>query len=133
MNENKHTPEPWAYYDDRKSTGRIEIVGLGKTVSRIYLSVPDEDVANARRITACVNACAGIPTYQLTAENDNPTNLGEVIDAIRNQRDELLAATEAIAINSEECLDFDECTAMLVSIDDYHKLMEAAARAKGEQ
>jgi hypothetical protein len=55
------------------------------------------------------------------------------IVSLRKQRDELLAATEAIAINSEECLDFDECTAMLVSIDDYHKLMEAVARAKGEQ
>ena len=55
------------------------------------------------------------------------------IAQLERQRDELLAATEAIAINSEECLDFDECTAMLVSIDDYHKLMEAVARAKGEQ
>ena len=55
------------------------------------------------------------------------------IVSLRKQRDELLAAIEAIAINSEECLDFDECTAMLVSIDDYHKLMEAVARAKGEQ
>ena len=55
------------------------------------------------------------------------------IVSLRKQRDELLAATEAIAINSEECLDFDECTAMLVSIDDYHRLMEAVARAKGEQ
>ena len=55
------------------------------------------------------------------------------IVSLRKQRDELLAATEAIAINSEECLDFDECTAMLVSIDDYHKLMEAVARVKGEQ
>ena len=57
----------------------------------------------------------------------------EQIAKLTAERDELLAATEAIAINSEECLDFDECTAMLVSIDDYHKLMEAAARAKGEQ
>ena len=56
-----------------------------------------------------------------------------VFSSVVQQRDELLAATEAIAINSEECLDFDECTAMLVSIDDYHKLMEAVARAKGEQ
>lgn len=55
------------------------------------------------------------------------------IVSLRKQLDELLAATEAIAINSEECLDFDECTAMLVSIDDYHKLMEAVARVKGEQ
>lgn len=57
----------------------------------------------------------------------------EQIAKLTAERDELLAATEAIAINSEECLDFDECTAMLVSIDDYHKLMEAVARAKGEQ
>lgn len=59
--------------------------------------------------------------------------LCDAYEDIAKQRDELLAATEAIAINSEECLDFDECMAMLVSIDDYHKLMEAAARAKGEQ
>ena len=46
------------------------------------------------------------------------------------ERDELLAAAEAIEINAEECLDFDECTAMLVQIDDYHKLMEAIASVK---
>ena len=47
------------------------------------------------------------------------------------QRDELLAAAEAIEINAEECMDFDDCTAMLVPIDDYHKLMDAIATAKG--
>ena len=46
------------------------------------------------------------------------------------QRDELLAAAEAIETDAEECLDFDECTAMLVQIDDYHKLMEAIASVK---
>lgn len=50
---------------------------------------------------------------------------------IQNQRDELLAAAKAIEINAEECLDFDECTAMLIPIDDYHKLMEAIASAEG--
>lgn len=49
----------------------------------------------------------------------------------QKQRDELLTAAEAIEINAEECMDFDECTAMLVSIDDYHKLMEAVASVKG--
>lgn len=47
------------------------------------------------------------------------------------QRDELLAAAEAIEIDAEECLDFDECTAMLVPIDTYHKLMEAIDSVKG--
>lgn len=137
MSENKYTPEPWTYYDDRKSTGRIEIVGFGKTVSRIYLSVPDEDVANARRIVACVNACAGCLTEVLETAPigffNSTYGHPKYLEEITKQRDELLAATEAIAINSEECLDFDECTAMLVSIDDYHRLMEAVARAKGEQ
>jgi len=52
-------------------------------------------------------------------------------DALKQQRDELLAAAEAIEIDAEECLDFDEFTAILVSIDAYHKLMEAIASVKG--
>ena len=53
------------------------------------------------------------------------------IDALEKKRDELLEAAEAIEIAAEECLDFDECTAMLVPIDTYHKLMEALASVKG--
>ncbi len=64
----------------------------------------------------------------------HPKSIGFAIDmAIRliEERDELLAAAEAIEINAEECMDFDDCTAMLVPIDDYHKLMDAIASAKG--
>ena len=50
---------------------------------------------------------------------------------VQGDRDKLLAAAEAIETNSEECLDFDECTAMLVPIDDFHNLTEAIAIAKG--
>lgn len=57
--------------------------------------------------------------------------LMEYITHVEKQRDELLAAAEAIEIDAEECLDFDECTAMLVPIDTYHKLMEAIASVKG--
>lgn len=52
------------------------------------------------------------------------------IAELKQQRDELLAAAEAIEINAEECLDFDEFTAMLVPIDTYHKLMEAITSIK---
>ena len=48
----KHTPGPWTFYDDTASTGRIEIVALGKTVARIYRSVPEEDLPNAHLIAA---------------------------------------------------------------------------------
>ncbi len=82
---------------------------------------------------------------KLTAERDELNNIAENIgdlhhvtldewaamkaerDALKQQRDDLLAAIEAIEIDAEECLDFDECTAMLVPIDTYHKLMEAIA------
>ena len=56
---------------------------------------------------------------------------GEIMRDLLKQRDELLAVAEAIEINAEECMDFDDCTAMLVPIDDYHKLMEAIAGVKG--
>ena len=56
--------------------------------------------------------------------------LMEYITHVEKQRDELLAAAEAIEIDAEECLDFNECTAMLVPIDTYHKLMEAIASVK---
>lgn len=50
----KHTPGPWDFYDDSNDgkTNRIEIVALGKTVARIYQSVPEEDLPNAKLIAA---------------------------------------------------------------------------------
>ena len=65
--------------------------------------------------------------------NKTAAEISADYERIAIQRDELLAAAEAIEINSEECLDFDECTAMLVPIDDYHKLIEAIARVKGAE
>ena len=46
------TPGPWSFYDDSNDgkTNRIEIVATGKTVARIYHSVPAEDLPNARHI-----------------------------------------------------------------------------------
>lgn len=58
---------------------------------------------------------------------EDNNRLANVADALKQQRDELLAAAEAIEIDAEECLDFDDCSAMLVSIDAYHKLIEAIA------
>ena len=50
----KHTPGPWVVYDDSNDgkTNRIEIAARGKTVARIYHSVPEEDLLNARLIAA---------------------------------------------------------------------------------
>ena len=58
----KHTPGPWSFYDDSNDgkTNRIEIVAIGKTVARIYHSVPDEDLPNARLIAAAPELLASL-------------------------------------------------------------------------
>lgn len=49
------TPGEWVCYDDSSDgkTNRIEIVAIGKTVARIYRSVQEQDLPNARLIAAC--------------------------------------------------------------------------------
>ena len=62
MNETKHTAEPWHTIEggDRQWLLHSESVSHLAT-----MGTPGE--ANARRIVACVNACAGIPIEVLTA------------------------------------------------------------------
>ena len=129
MNENKHTPEPWSV--DPDSTDYCASILDANGADTILLGDYADwwmTKANARRVVACVNACAGIPTYQLTAENDIPTNLGEVIDAIRDQRDILLAALDRLAF-AAECRDNttgDQCRLIEVRAE----LAAAAANAR---
>jgi len=75
----KHTPEPWGVANAHNElraiineTNRSGVVHLGMEKGL-------EDRANAARIVACVNACAGIPTEQLEA--------GSVAEAIQALRD----------------------------------------------
>ena len=67
------TPGPWSFYDDSNDgkTNRIEIVAIGKTVARIYHSVPDEDLPNARLIaTANPSTILQLLDYIETLEKD---------------------------------------------------------------
>lgn len=71
----KYTPEPWALHES-ESTASFGLyhgkkyIGIGTCQSRI--SYLPEDRANAARIVACVNACAGIedPEATIPALND---------------------------------------------------------------
>ena len=143
-----HTKEPWAIFeDDAKAIVTVAHPMLSlMTVGNDGLATMFSE-ADARRIVACVNACAGIETHELELMTGRMSIASQIkaCDAIyataeakatrrskfAHQRDELLAAAEAIEVNAEECMDFDDCTAMLVPIDDYHKLMDAIATAKG--
>lgn len=63
----EHTLEPWTIDRYDGSDKWITIPQPGVRVD--YDDVdPDEASANARRVIACVNACAGIPTEALEGE-----------------------------------------------------------------
>lgn len=119
----EHTPEPWRIGtpppNGEQTIGNEK--GLMVAVATTGHGVSSR--ANARRIVACVNACAGLPTEFV--EQFDVAGAFQAVHDLEQQRDDLLKAAEAIEIAAEECLDFDECTAMLVPIDTYRKLMEA--------
>lgn len=61
-----HSPEPWelGYYGTvRDASGRV-----------ILASPEDASDDNLRRLVACVNACAGIPTEDLESRKVVPLN-----------------------------------------------------------
>ncbi len=72
-----HTPEPWlatAVKDKHSDLGPafwlIDAVpqpNQETAVAELCAKPGDRSEANAKRIVACVNACAGIPTEQLKA------------------------------------------------------------------
>ena len=127
-----HTKEPWSMLDTGRDIHINKSGGVGFIGSiHIYEHRAEQCRENARRIVACVNACAGLPTDTLeTIPSWSSAGVKTLADVVK-QRDELLAAAEAIEINAEECMDFDDCMATLVPIDDYHNLIEAIASAKG--
>ena len=79
----EHTPEPWSYGEDNDGW-YVEKDGL-----QIAHGLSEED---ARRIVACVNACAGLPTEVL--ERYKLGVIGVDYKSTKQQRDELLAALE---------------------------------------
>ena len=70
----EHTKEPWEIWETIDSDGdhwiSVSTPGI-KTIRRMVAHITlksesdQEDIANARRIVACVNACAGISTSLL--------------------------------------------------------------------
>ena len=86
--------------------GRIlaEIDGDLWVVADTNHHLPDCGKADARRIVACVNACAGIDTDALEQYGDG--NL-EALFKMQSERDELLSALEEITADYKDMLDCD--------------------------
>ena len=99
----KHTPEPWILGRACTVVSDTPVPGMGGSDAVEYYgghligeSIVD---ANARRIVACVNACAGLPTEQL--ESSPPGGIINGVAGLIAQRNELLAALEIIAASEE--------------------------------
>ena len=68
--EAKHTPEPWELHQHlgpRDPYFQLLNGSWDIAHSKFSANGSEVDEANGRRIVACVNACAGIPTEQLQA------------------------------------------------------------------
>ena len=88
----KHTPEPWCSYV--AEFDGVECVAIakdakvsGETSAAICVIAPtkdmnDEDIQNARRIVACVNACKGWDTETLEEANAKGITLRETVDTL---------------------------------------------------
>lgn len=125
------------------------MISLLRDVAQIYQqraieSLSDEDMAHAKRYRLAADEISKITQQrddlQLEAEElrrdlDNAHGTSELRrmrgDELENQCAALLTAVDIIETNADECLDFDEFTAMLVPIDDFHRLIEARDDAKG--
>ena len=96
----EHTPEPWRYVEMYEEC-IPKVLATGPTgYPECTASVPvwrrniKEANANARRIVACVNACAGIPTEAL--EQFLP---GLVKDAVAFATNEIMTSPATAAGN----------------------------------
>ena len=98
MSEQNHTPEPWSIDRFGGINAGEELLLLGGIRTPMTAGQRmDEGKANARRIVACVNACAGISTDALEAEGSAVMGWNRAARKLINatkQRDELLSALE---------------------------------------
>ena len=130
-----HTPEPWFYQEN--ADAYTHIIRATAKPQLILASGPQSSkgdaMANMRRIVACVNACAGIPTEALEdgtarAERDALREMtGGTFWEIKKQRDELMAAFQTFIDEHEECLDADDWMASMCSLEAVHVAEEAIA------
>lgn len=99
-----HTKEPWSLGSSDLPVSSLSIHGGSRkhtTIARFTpTEVMPETIANARRIVACVNACATISTENLESMDSVVGAVMKQADAeikkVKQQRDELLAALESL-------------------------------------
>lgn len=148
MSESKHTPEPWEFgYGQTREFGMCLGIGLNNAPDWHVVavvspadSVNHADEANARRIVACVNACAGVDTECLEVAPIGifASKYGSpgYIDQLEKQRDELLAVLDRCRFALEPYDDIKprDWKSDRLNLREAHQAAVAAiASVKGEQ
>lgn len=95
----EHTKEPWSVYEGEQIHGVID--SEGKHLAEMWQRKQYNSLENARRIVACVNACAGIDTERLEA----PGGIAEIIAKYREENKEL--RKKCTGIQTLQALDAD--------------------------
>lgn len=99
-----HTPEPWRI-GRTGITGAVSIVAGDRPptlVTEVIQSCTDQPaMENARRIVACVNACAGIPTEEL--EQGVVQALIEALERITDYQPALVGESQELHQEIDGC------------------------------
>ena len=139
----KHTKEPWFHH---AASGSQHCAGgyINASESRSDHAIAHicgsgfkcgEYQANARRIVACVNACAGLPTEQLES-----SPIGGVLNGVAGliaHRDDLLAALEGLLADMrlraklDGDVDSDGCVVLNCGNGVLYAANKAISKAKG--
>lgn len=98
----EHSKEPWRKGIDYNSIVSDDssgpMVNGAEAVEHYggYMVAESVAEANARRIVACVNACAGLDTAQLELSLEYGVTVLDELGRVKAQRDELLAVLEGV-------------------------------------
>lgn len=96
-----HTPEPWGIKENTPTIRDSRGIAILRCESGAIIT--ENDKANASRIVACVNACAGLPDdaldggWSAVGLSAYAKRLEADLAAVTAQRDELLQAMRQIA------------------------------------
>lgn len=92
----KHTKGPWRIVEGR-THGSLEVFSGDTAIAEIWRrGNASLEMANARRIVACINACEGFSAEELQGADlfkDSIESDAEII-ALKKQRDELLESLQ---------------------------------------
>jgi hypothetical protein len=122
-----HTPTPWA--DD--GFGRIGATDSDQFNGGFFTAIcegPDK-AANARRIMACVNACAGVSTENLE-DNEPVKELARRYNDTIKQRDEVMAALERMVAMHDSMMKKVNHGASFYDVDCLREMNEAPIQAQ---